>query len=124
MLCRSCSLNHESILKRDWVRAGTHITAVGADAPGKRELESAPVASADRLFADLASQCLDHGELTSPFAEGLIEAGRVTELGDVLLDPASGRIRDSDITITDLTSLAAQDIAMIRIVLEAHAARI
>lgn len=107
-------------IRRDWVRAGTHITAVGADAPGKRELDSALVTAADGLFADLASQCLDHGELATAYAAGLIDAGRVTDLGDVLLDPARGRKAATDITIADLTGIAAQDIAIAKVVLAAH----
>jgi len=78
-------------IKTEWIAPGTHITAVGADAPGKQELESTLVASADSLFADLAAQCLDHGELAVPFADGLIDADQATELGDVLIDPSKGR---------------------------------
>lgn len=104
-------------IRRNWVTSGTHITAVGADAPGKQELESALVASADRLFADLAAQCLDHGELAVPFAGGMIAADQITDLGDVLATPSIGRTNDTEITIADLTGLAAQDIAMAQIVL-------
>ncbi len=108
-----------SFIQHEWVRAGTHITAVGADAPGKQELESALVAAADHLFADLSTQCLDHGELSKPFQDGLIAADHVTDLGEVLIDPTLGRRSDTDITIADLTGLAAQDIAMAQIVLAA-----
>lgn len=102
------------------MRPGTHITAVGADAPGKQELDAALVAAADGLFADLASQCLDHGELAVAYAAGLIDAGRVTDLGDVLGDPARGRQAEADMTIADLTGIAAQDIAIAKVVLAAH----
>ena len=107
------------LIKRDWVQPGTHITAVGADAPGKQELESALVAAADGLFADLSAQCLDHGEIALPYRDGLITTDRVADLGDVLIDPARGRKTESEITIADLTGLAAQDIAMAQIVFAA-----
>jgi len=110
------------LIEAEWITPGTHITAVGADAPGKQELEGALVASADKLFADLAAQCLDHGELAVPFEDGLIVADQVTELGDVLTNPSIGRKNDTEITVADLTGLAAQDIAMAQIVLTAFEA--
>lgn len=110
-------------INADWIAGGTHITAVGADAPGKQELESALVASAGTLVADLASQCLDHGEFAAPFAAGLIRADTVKDLGDVLIDGNLGRKSDQEITIADLTGLAVQDIAMAGIVLDALAQR-
>jgi ornithine cyclodeaminase len=79
------------------------------------------IASADRLFADLAAQCLDQGELAAPFADGLIIADQVTELGDVLINPGKGRNSDAEITIANLTGLAAQDIAMAQLVMTARA---
>lgn len=108
------------LVLNDWIKPGTHITAIGADAPGKQELETALVARADALFADLSAQCLDHGELSTAAKAGMIQPTHVTDLGDVLLDPDKGRPNDAAITIADLTGLAAQDIAMARIILEAH----
>lgn len=107
-------------IKREWVRPGTHITAVGADAPGKQELETSLVSAADRLFCDLKSQCIDHGELAVPAAAGKIDPDKVTEIGDVLIDSGKGRTADSQVTICDLTGLAVQDIAMANVVLRSH----
>lgn len=108
------------IVQRDWIRPGTHITAIGADAPGKQELASDLVAAADRRVADLTSQCLDHGEFSVPFSQGLIAAEQVCELGKVLSGAEPGRQSDDEITIADLTGLAAQDIVMAALVLRAH----
>lgn len=105
------------IVKREWVRPGTHITAVGADAPGKQELATSLVGAADKLFCDLKSQCIDHGELAIPAAAAKIDPDEVTEIGDVLIDSRKGRTADSQITICDLTGLAVQDIAMANVVL-------
>lgn len=108
------------LVLNNWIKPGTHITAIGADAPGKQELETALVARADALFADLSAQCLDHGELSTAAKAGMIQPTHVIDLGDALLDPDKGRPNDAAITIADLTGLAAQDIAMARIILEAH----
>ena len=73
----------EPIVRQEWVRPGTHITAVGADAPDKQELDTDLTASANRLVADLKSQCIDHGEFAIPAMAGRISDEQVVELGDV-----------------------------------------
>ena len=44
------------------LRAGTHITAMGADAPGKQELDPTIIEKADIVVVDSLQQCIDHGE--------------------------------------------------------------
>ena len=108
----------QALIRSDWISAGTHITAVGADSPGKCELDVELVARADRRIADKLDQCLDHGEFTGAHAAGLITAADCAELGAVLSGKTEGRVSDSDITIADLTGVATQDIAIARTVLE------
>lgn len=97
------------IIDAEWIEPGTHITAIGADAPGKHELDPQLIGSADLLVADSRSQCLDHGEL-SAIANDSGLASQVVELGALLASPAIERSH-SDITIADLTGVAALDIA-------------
>ena len=123
--CRGCGIivtttaSTPPIIQHDWVQPGTHITAVGADAPGKQELDTQLVATADRLIVDLRSQCLDHGEVATAVQAGMVEADRLVELGDVLDRRKPGRVSDAQITIADLTGIAAQDIAMAQMVVTA-----
>lgn len=95
------------IIMNQAVQPGTHITAVGADAPGKHELDPALLKRADSLVADSRSQCFDHGELSV-----LEPTASVVELGEVLAGQVPGRGTKNDITIADLTGIAAQDIAI------------
>ncbi len=111
------------IIQRTWISPGTHFTAVGADAPGKQELATELVAQADLLAADLAAQCLDHGEFAIPYRKGKLQAESVQDLGAILIAPHLGRSNASQITIADLTGLAAQDLAMTNLVLSAYAAK-
>lgn len=111
------------LIQSDWVSAGAHITAVGADAPGKQELDVHLVARADLRVVDLAAQCLDHGEMSHAAAQGLIAGQDVLELGQVLLQTTSGRENPDHITIADLTGIAAQDIAIADMVLKAYRAK-
>jgi len=106
------------IVKSTWVTPGTHITAVGADAPGKQELETELVICADRIITDLNSQCLDHGEIATAEQKGLLDHNKLAELGAVLAGKTTARELEAQITIADLTGIAAQDIAIANVVLE------
>lgn len=105
------------LIRSDWIRPGTHITAVGADAPGKQELELSLVARADILAVDLPAQCLDHGEISHAARQKAIDADRLVELGHLLTGEQTGRTDEGQITIADLTGIAAQDIAIANSVL-------
>ncbi|HEU0122755.1 MAG TPA: ornithine cyclodeaminase family protein [Bryobacteraceae bacterium] len=88
------------------VQPGTHINAVGSNAPNRRELPSALLSIADAIVADSVEQCrLEAGDLLL----GLDEAGwsRVEELRD-------GRIRrnDSEITVFKSVGLGLEDVAV------------
>jgi ornithine cyclodeaminase len=100
----------------DVVRPGTHVTAVGADAPGKQELDPALLGRADLVVVDSRAQCADHGELAHALAAGVVSGGAVRELGEVLADRSFARADDA-ITVCDLTGVAVQDIVVARHVL-------
>jgi ornithine cyclodeaminase len=98
-------------LEADWVLEGTHITAVGADGPGKQELDPAILVRAGEVVVDSISQCSHYGELAHALGAGVLSADRVLELGGVL---AQGqRVRNDcdpqQITVADLTGVAVQD---------------
>ena len=94
------------------VQPGTHVTAVGADAPGKQELDPALFARAEVVVADSIAQCADHGDLAVALASGDIALHRVRELGTVLANPEFGRTSESQISIADLTGVGVQDIVI------------
>lgn len=105
------------LIRADWIAPGCHVTALGADGPGKQELDTALVARAQVRVADSLSQSLDHGEFAHARAAGLIGPGDCVELGAVLSGRVPGRTRPDQITLADLTGVATQDIAMARMVL-------
>ncbi|MBU2713247.1 ornithine cyclodeaminase family protein [Zooshikella harenae] len=108
----------QPIIKADWVQPGTHITAVGADAEGKQELEDSLVAAADILAVDSKDQCCDHGEIAHAFQAGLIDIDKIVELG-VILDNSDLLKRSSTaVSICDLTGVAVQDIVIATTVYE------
>jgi len=102
--------SREPILEAEWLAPGQHVTAIGADAPYKNELEPEVIARADRYVPDCLSQCQVLGELRAAIAAGAVpREHEYPELGHVLARDAPGRRRDRDITVCDLTGTGAQD---------------
>lgn len=91
------------------VRPATHITAVGADSPGKRELDPALVRDADLIAVDTLDQSRTLGELQG-IADDALRATPVT-LGNLLLHGAPPWTTDR-ISIADLSGTGAQDAAI------------
>jgi ornithine cyclodeaminase len=107
------------LFANDLVRRGTHVTAIGADSPGKQELPTGLVTSASLRVCDIARQSLEHGEFQT--AGKLEPSLDVTELGHILSGAHSGRYSDNEITVADLTGIAAQDIAITQAIIDAAA---
>lgn len=101
--------SHEALLQSEWIQPGTHITAVGADGGGKQELDPKLVARADVIVVDSINQCSQYGEISHALKAGLINAGRLIELGLLLEGKAEGRKNDQQISVADLTGVAVQD---------------
>ncbi len=99
------------IVKADLVRPGTHVNAIGADAPGKQELESALLKAA-KIVVDNWEQASHGGEINVAVSQGLIARDDVhAELGQVVAGLRPGRESPDEITIFDSTGLAIQDLA-------------
>lgn len=100
----------EPLLSASDVRPGTHINAMGSDAPHKQELDPGILARANLVVADSRSQCRERGEIARALESGALSPGQVTELGDVIAGRAPRRTSDDQITVFDSTGVAVQDI--------------
>ncbi len=99
------------IVTRKDLRPGLHLNMLGADGPGKAEMDPGAVASCS-LFCDEWEQASHGGELTGAVRAGLIDGGDVTDLGSVLTGDARGRRSPDETTLFDSTGLAIQDLAI------------
>jgi ornithine cyclodeaminase len=106
----TCTPATTPILKAEWIRPGTHITAVGSDTAAKQELEAGVLAKADRIVVDSLSQSELRGEVYKAVSAGAIGRDRLVELGRVIKDDKLRRASDDEITVADLTGVAVQDI--------------
>jgi len=93
------------------LRAGQHVSLMGADGPGKAEIAQAEI-TRGRVFCDDWEQASHGGELAAVFEAGLVSRTDVTEIGAVLTGAAEGRQSPGDITLFDSTGLAIQDLAI------------
>jgi len=102
------------IVRLDWIKKGTHINAIGADAPGKQELETEILKNA-RLVVDDIEQASKSGEINVPIKQGHISPDTITAtLGDCITGRARCRLNENDITVFDSTGIAIEDIAVAR----------
>jgi len=109
----TCTAATEPLVRADWIAPGTHITAVGSDGVGKRELDPELLRRADVLVVDSLEQCRRLGELQ----HALDVADRAVELGAVCAGDALGRTTSTQLTVCDLTGVGVQDVAAANAVL-------
>lgn len=103
--------SRKPIIRADWIDEGTHINAIGADAPGKQELEGLLLRRAKVVVDDMA-QAVHSGEVNVPIARGEFSSQDIyAQIGEIVADLYPGRENDREITIFDSTGLAIQDVA-------------
>ena len=118
-VCSTITPVEDPILGLEDVGESTHVNAIGADAPGKRELTDAVLAEAT-LVIDDHEQCTHSGEINVPY-----QAGRLTDediaatLGAVVAGDHPGRRAADGVTVFDSTGLAIQDVAAARVIYRA-----
>lgn len=111
------------IVKNDWIEPGVHINAMGADAPGKEELDPLILKRA-KIVVDDWDQALHSGEVNVPLTKGIItEKDIYGELGEIIVGKKLGRSTSDEITIFDSTGLSIQDVATATKVFEKAKAR-
>ncbi len=104
--------SRKPLVKSEWIKEGTHINAIGADARGKEELEPKLLKRA-KIVVDDWEQASHSGEINVPVSKGIISRKDVHgTLGEVIAGRKAGRINSKEITIFDSTGLAIQDMAV------------
>ena len=83
---------------------GTHVSAVGADSPGKQELDPELLRRASLLLVASLAQCEKLGELQ----HALSEKPRAVQIGSFCEQPPA--FDRSGITVADFTGLGAEDL--------------
>jgi alanine dehydrogenase len=97
------------IVMNNWIAEGTHITCIGADAPGKEELDPA-VLKRVKIVVDDWEQASHSGEINVPLAKGIISRNNVWgDICEIAAGQKSGRTSEGEVTVFTSTGLAVQD---------------
>jgi alanine dehydrogenase len=109
---------HEPLYRADSLRPGQHVSLMGADGPGKAEIEVTELVRT-HVFCDDWEQASHNGEIVHGVDAGALTRDDVTELAQVLNGDAEGRRDPDEITTFDSTGLAIQDLAIALAAMEA-----
>lgn len=101
---------YATILNDNMVGEGVHINAIGGDCPGKTELAPA-ILHRSSIFVEYPPQTRVEGEI-----QQLDEDHPVTELWQVILGEAEGRVSSQQITLFDSVGFAIEDFSALRYV--------
>lgn len=101
------------------LRAGTHVNAVGSNAPNRQEIDHS-VLLKSRVFTDKTEQVLkEGGDLVIPISQGTYRPENIVgELADVVTGKIKGRTSNSDVTLFKSVGIAIEDVAVARTVYE------
>jgi ornithine cyclodeaminase len=117
-----CTLTSSSapIIRREWIRPGCHVNAVGSSKPAHVELFPETVAAAS-LFVDGRAAALEEaGDVVAALKAGAIGAGHIrAELGEVLAGRHPGRRSREEFTLYKSLGNGAQDLAAVEAAMEA-----
>jgi len=98
------------MIKKEWLKEGTHLSCVGADMPGKEEIDPQIFTDA-RVVVDDLKQCMHIGEIEIPVKEGYLKTEDILgEIGELVNGTLKGRANDEEITVFDATGTALLDL--------------
>jgi alanine dehydrogenase len=101
----------EVLFEAGSLRAGQHVSLMGADGPGKAEIAVEELLRA-RVVCDEWAQASHNGDIGRAVDAGRLKREDVAELGRILIGDDEGRRDESEITVFDSTGLAVQDLAV------------
>jgi ornithine cyclodeaminase/alanine dehydrogenase-like protein (mu-crystallin family) len=105
-------------VKREWVRPGTHFSAIGAFTPDMAELSADLVASSKVYVDSLEAAKEEAGDVIQAVAKGLMRWEDVKgEIGEVVAGLKKGREGEEEVTVFKSVGIAVQDAAVASLLL-------
>jgi alanine dehydrogenase len=117
----ACTHSADPVVRREWLRPGTHVNSVGYNTAG-REVDGETVAAAlvviESRAAALAPPPGGSNDLLWPIRDGLIDAKHIhAELGEVVSGARPGREDAAQLTLYKSVGVAVEDAAAAALVL-------
>ncbi len=103
----------QPVLRREWLKPGAHVNAVGSSVKTARELDTATVVDAS-LFVDRRESTVNEaGDYLFPLEEGAIGGPDHirAEIGEILIGKHPGRTSPDELTVFKSLGLAVEDLA-------------
>ena len=101
------------VVEGRWLKKGTHINAIGANFPQKRELDAEAVERCDVIAVDSREQSkLESGDLIQVFGRDDKRWSRVAEMADIVAGKTPGRTNPEQITLFKSNGIAIEDIVV------------
>lgn len=101
----------EPVVLGDWLAAGAHVNAIGANAYARRELDEDAVRRAALVAVDDRDQAkIEARELIDLAGSGALDWADVAELGPLLRGDVAGRGSADDITLYKSLGVAFEDV--------------
>ena len=119
----ACTHSPEPVVRREWLRPGTHVNSVGYNTAG-REVDGPTFRDAlvvvESRAAALAKPPAGSNDIAMAIAEGAMTPDHVhAELGELVSGARPGRADEAQITLYKSVGVAVQDAAAAALVLEA-----
>lgn len=103
--------SRKPLVSANWVDKGVHINSIGADAPGKQELDPNILLKSKLVIDDWEQGC-HGGEINVPVSKGILKKDDVWgDISQVVAGLKQGRTSQDEITVFSSTGLAIQDAA-------------
>jgi len=109
----------DPVLEGAWLHEGTHINAVGATTPERRELDEEAVERCGTIVVEHLPQArAECGELLFLAEKGKLNWDDVREMKDIVVGTVPGRKDAAEITLLDSIGVGAEDVALATYVLK------
>jgi alanine dehydrogenase len=101
------------VVEGRWLKKGTHINAIGANFPQKRELDAEAIERCDVIAVDSREQSeLESGDLIQVFGHDDNRWNGVVEMADIVAGKAPSRTNPEQITLFKSNGIAIEDIVV------------
>jgi alanine dehydrogenase len=115
----TATTSKDPVLRGEWLRPGALVCAVGANRLEARELDNALVERATFVCCDSKEQALvEAGDLVEPVERGVLDWLEVHELAEVVGGEVAGRQNRDDVVLFKSLGIAAEDLAVAKLVLD------
>jgi ornithine cyclodeaminase/alanine dehydrogenase len=111
VVCAARSRDESPVLLGEWLQPGMVVLSVGSTLPEQREVDSAAMARADLIIADMPEEVLhETGDALVATRDGVDVAGKTVSLAEVVSGQVPARRSANDIVIYKSVGTALQDV--------------